>query len=206
MSEWTAIGAHLQILQHLPAGGDSRRGRHTHTVRQTDHKASTKRSATGEWPCCTCHFGHVSLALSLPPWTPPARSRHGKQACYEARQASSPAPRPHPDGRQVCHRDADSARKGRRQGEESAALGLELSHSQHNQHTRLLTHTERTPHYTCIVPVDCCADPVGPATEEARCTAQRTRQALGTEALLLFMAARISYDLLTKVCARDPVD
>ena len=74
----------------------------------------------------------------------------------------------------------DSAEKGRR-------WSLPLIHlSQHNQHKRLLTHTERTPHYTCIVPVDCCADPVGPATEEARCTAQRTRQALGTEALLLF--------------------
>ena len=145
--------AHLRILQHSPVGGQQKRGNtHTQSDRQItkqEQKEATRQGALLPMPRVA--GSHEPARHS---WTSPARRRHGKQACYEARQASSPAPRPHPNGRQVCHRDADSARKGRRQGEESAALGgLKLSHSQHNQHTRLLTHSEHTPHLTCIVPV-----------------------------------------------------
>ena len=91
---------------------------------------------------------------------------------------------------------ATGTRTGQRNGggrrAEFGKAGLHCSaliHSKHNTHKRLLTHTEHTSHYTCIVPVLTVAwTPLGPAPR-ARTHLWRKRRQRRGDRRLLFMAA-----------------
>ena len=146
--------------------GGSSSGRHTHT--QPDKaRAKMKRQRR----MALLHMTRVAAHhVDTPLWTPQTRT-----TTWPASLTRCKASRPPSSKTQWTLGCKESLPQGREQGKERVAEGGRNSGRRgciallsfipnNNQHTRLLTHPERTPHYTCINPVLTVAwTPLGPA-------------------------------------------